>query len=617
LGFPGERTSALNGDHLEIVMFSSREDNNYYRVAGELSRLNKIALQSGKLRDIQEPVGLRESKIDLPSTEASAFDSHVDELDARCHPDTRIDLLGQIKKWAQDPQGKCIFWLNGMAGTGKSTISRTVAQSLANDGQLGASFFFKRGEGERGNASRFFTTITLDLVRKVPGLAHFVRSAIDAEPGISGKSLNEQFEKLIFEPLSKASLKLSTLVIVVDALDECQREGDIRNILRLLLRTRDLQLRIFLTSRPEHPITLEFKKMSRDMYQDVILEKLPHVTIEKDISVFLRDELGMIRDEHNYNRPSDLSLPPDWPGNEKVQALAAIAVPSFIFAATICRFVGDDRWGWNPKKLLDTVLNETSTLASSLDRTYLPVLQHLMDKCVGSEKETLAQEFRDIVGSIVILADPLPTSSLASLLDISKEDVDSRLHVLHSVLRIPSNPDLPVRLLHLSFRDFLIDHKKKENWFWVDAKKTHDMIASKCLELMAERNCLRGNMCDLEFPGKLRSEIDEKILRNRLPPDIQYACQYWVHHLEQGGRMIREHDAVYDFLQRHFLHWLEALSLIGKISQSVALIATLQSLVSVRPLNFTVLIASIRPRETLSYLVFLKMHGGLSSGIDG
>ncbi len=88
----------------------------------------------------------------IPSAPGAAFDSFTDELNARCHPDTRVGLLHQIREWAKDRQGKCIFWLNGMAGTGKSTISRTVAHSFANDGQLGASFFFKRGEGERGNA---------------------------------------------------------------------------------------------------------------------------------------------------------------------------------------------------------------------------------------------------------------------------------------------------------------------------------------------------------------------------------------------------------------------------------------------------------------------------------
>ena len=95
----------------------------------------------------------------LYTTKGAVFNSHANEYNARCHPDTRVELLAQVDQWANDPDGKCIFWLNGMAGTGKSTISRSVAQKFADRGVLGASFFFKRGEGDRGRAAIFFTTI--------------------------------------------------------------------------------------------------------------------------------------------------------------------------------------------------------------------------------------------------------------------------------------------------------------------------------------------------------------------------------------------------------------------------------------------------------------------------
>lgn len=552
--------------------------------------LQRVLEELEELQDIKESVSVLESKIDLatlPTAKAAAFNSYVDELDVRCHPDTRIDLRRQIKEWAEDSQGKCIFWLNGMAGTGKSTISRTVAQSFANNGQLGASFFFKRGEGERGNASRFFTTITAQLLRRMPAMIPHVRNTINTEPEISEKSLKEQFEKLIFQPLSQiriTSTQVSTLVIVVDALDECEREGDVRTILHLLSQTKNLKsirMRIFLTSRPEFPIRLGFTTMSSDTHQDVILQDIPQITIKHDISAFLRDGFIKIREDYNCLHPSDASLPSSWPGEEHIQALTEMALPLFIFAVTVCRFVGDPKW--NPKnRLADVLKYQMSRQASKLDKTYLPVLNQLLIDLTDSEKENLAQEFRDIVGSVVVLADPLSTSSLAGLLGIDIEIIYCRLNSLHSVLSIPPDWDSPVRLLHLSFRDFLLDPEKRgKSPFWVDERETHEMLKTRCLEIMSRPKSLRKNICRLESPGTLRREILSQTIDDCLPGDVRYSCRYWVHHLKQSGGRIRDQDAIHIFLQEHFLHWLEVLSLIGVISESIALIGTLQSLIAV------------------------------------
>jgi Cdc6-like AAA superfamily ATPase len=72
-----------------------------------------------------------------------------------------------------------MFWLNGMAGTGKSTIARTVAQSFKDKEQLGATFFFKRGEGGRDNARYLVSTITRQLVATYRQLAPDVLAAIE------------------------------------------------------------------------------------------------------------------------------------------------------------------------------------------------------------------------------------------------------------------------------------------------------------------------------------------------------------------------------------------------------------------------------------------------------
>ena len=83
-------------------------------------------------------------------------------------------------------------------------------------------------------------------------------------------------------------------------------------------------------------------------------------------------------------------------------------------------------------------------------------------------------------------------------------------------------------------------------------------------------------------PGTLRSEIDSWIIDNDLPPEMRYACRYWVHHLEQSKGRICDGDSVHTFLQKYFLYWLEAMSLIGEASESICMINNLQLLTGVR-----------------------------------
>lgn len=295
-----------------------------------------------------------EQKVDLAKLSTAygaSFDSHSEEHNAKCLVGTRIELRDHIIKWAENRSDKPLFWLNGLAGTGKSTIARTIAQSFPDKGQLGASFFFRKGKGDRGNASKFFTTIAMDLALHVPGMNSGLRKAIDADPTIFEKALKNQSNELIYQPLSEAESAPSQnreFVVVVDALDKYEREEDIRAILQLLAQARNtsvVSLRIFVTSRRELPLRLGFKQRSDGTYQDFVLHEVAKGIIKHDIAVFLRHELREIK--------SQRSLPSHWPTEVEIQTLVQVVVPLFIFAATACRYVGDKRD--NPQKRLKII----------------------------------------------------------------------------------------------------------------------------------------------------------------------------------------------------------------------------------------------------------------------
>jgi hypothetical protein len=521
----------------------------------------------------------------LPTADGASFDSLTEGAAPTCHPDTRVELLGRINQWVDQPKVEAIFWLNGMAGTGKSTISRTVSRAFARQDRLAASFFFKRGDGDRGTVAKFFTTIADQLALSVPAIAGHIKNAIDSDPAVVGKAMWEQFEKLILVPLSQISsdaVPSSSLAIVVDALDECERDDDVRLIINLFSRAKSLSsipLKIFLTSRPDLPIRLGFRDIT-GRYQDLVLHEIPAPIVEHDISAYLQFELAKVRDDFNTDVPEHRRLPPTWPDQSTIQSLVEMAVPLFIFAATICRFVSN-RKGTNPDKQLRKFLQYHATSQESkLDVIYRPVLDQLIAGLSPMENEQILQQFRLIVGSIIGLASPLSTSSLARLLNTSRETIDDILDLLHSVLSVPSSPNSPVRLLHLSFRDFLVDPQKREtNPFWVDERYTHQQLAARCLQIMYKG--LYADVCRLQAPGMPRSTINPQIISDYIPSELQYACLYWVYHIQQGGMQLNNGDQYHAFLRQHFLHWIEALSLVGRAAESISLIQTLQSAIQV------------------------------------
>ena len=143
-------------------------------------------------------------------------------------------MLERIQAWSADPSENSIFWLRGMAGTGKSTIARTVAtafskrirltdrQRLPDEICLGASFFFSQSDTNRNNAKKLFTTLARGLAEALPDLKGYICDSMAKHGDIGGQSLRNQWEHLIFQPLLTLGMKILsplTLVIVIDALD--------------------------------------------------------------------------------------------------------------------------------------------------------------------------------------------------------------------------------------------------------------------------------------------------------------------------------------------------------------------------------------------------------------
>jgi hypothetical protein len=534
-----------------------------------LTQIDKLAIN---IQKVHEAVAM----LNLPFVDGALFDSFMDQNEDKCLPGTRTELLQQVQDWGRSgDQG--IFWLSGKAGTGKSTIARTVAESFKADGILGASFFFRRGRVDRSSAAKLFPTIAKQLAVHIPQMISGVQKAIDDDPTIGGKSLEEQFKKLLLQPLLAVGRDeaISSTLVVIDALDECEPKEDLKTILTLLAKVvtaTGTAIRFFLTSRPEQPIRISFEQIGQRHYQHTPLHQVDDKMTKHDITLYLTQKFSQIQQNPQHN------LPCGWPGEERIGTLATRAAPLFIFAATVCRFVADDNF--DPDERLQEFLTNSS--GSKLDDTYRPVLKQLLVKD-KSDGEKLIAEFQKIIGVIILLANPLSLSSLAELLELQERNISIRLRSFHSVLTIPSDPNLPIQTFHASFYDYLLDEGTKIDTeisrFWVDKGEKHELIARQCLIVMGRY--LKKNVCGLPSYGTSRADIDPDSIAKSLPPALQYACRYWVYHLAQSSLSAQIIDQILLFLEEHFLHWLEAMAISGIISECLNAMDTLLVLTKV------------------------------------
>jgi len=513
----------------------------------------------------------------LPYAEGAAYNHRLWEHEDRCLPDTRVQLRQQIMDWYENPRSPCIFWLNGMAGTGKSTISRTVAGELADKGRLAASFFFSRGQKDISHADKFFTTIAAQLAECLSELRPLISKVIDDHFDIHQRSLREQWQLLIYDPLKNAPTRPKQFVIVIDALDECESKEDMQLILQLLTQAKNLdtiRLQVFVTSRPETPILLGFQKMLGETHQDFVLHDIPPPTVNHDISVFFQQKLSVVKAEHRLSTP--------WPDEATIQLLVERAAGLFIYAATTYRFIQDDMY--SPEEQLSVILSKEDTSIQSptrhLDDMYTTLLQHSIIRSQNREHQALLERFRQIVGSIVIIFDVMTTKDLANLLCLPSGKVKTALAPLRSVLNIPEIESQPVRIFHPSFRDFLLNRQRcLDNRFWVDEKERHIDLFRHCLELMSKR--LQQDMCGIREPGVLITEISKDMIQSVITADIRYACRYWFHHFQQGNSVGEDNNRILRFLRQHLLHWLEVLTLVGEVSEGVRIIAGLEQILKV------------------------------------
>ena len=488
-----------------------------------------------------------------------------------CLKGTRGAILEVIEHWAGNFNKPPVYWLNGLAGTGKTTIAQTIAERAFADGHLGASYFCSRDFEDRRNLQLIFPTLAIQLARKYPQFRSILVRLVRSDPEVAHESLYSQMRKLIVQPLKES--KVST-VIVVDALDECKDEEPASAILSILGQfvSEIPNAKFFITGRPEPRIQEGFRLPLLAEATDIfVLHDVEPNQVENDIRIFFTHEFSEI-----VHRRRGLD---DWPTKEQLDFLCERAAGLFVYAVATVKFIG--KQSVNPIERLNLLLrspddsgreartkfNENTTL----DSLYTSVLKGAFGDEDDPDNDP---KVRSVLGAMILAANPVSSCSIAMLLDLdADQDVSPLLSSVQSLLILRNDTSYPVRPFHKSFPDFITDPERCTNQrFYVSPHHHQSQLLVGCLDLMGRT--LESNMCRLP-DGVKNSDVNDlkERIKRCVNPALQYACRSWHTHLVGGYAASANTpeivSALHRFLERKFLFWLEVLSILGAVRNAV------------------------------------------------
>jgi hypothetical protein len=184
-------------------------------------------------------------------------------------------------------------------------VSRTVARRYNKQKRLGASSFSSKGGGDVSSASKFFTSLAVRLTFNVPSFRQYICEVVTKRSDITSLSFTEQWRQLVLSLLSSLQRELYQFyILVVDALDECENDNNVRIILQLLAEARSLttiRLRVFFTSRPKIPIRYSIQNILQAEHQDFVLHNHYLIATSVDDKT-VKTVLGKLSDRCRVSR---------------------------------------------------------------------------------------------------------------------------------------------------------------------------------------------------------------------------------------------------------------------------------------------------------------------------
>jgi hypothetical protein len=452
-----------------------------------------------------------------------------------------------------------LLWIKGHAGTGKTMLMIGIIRKLSHQPVALAptlSFFFCQGtDTALNNATAILRSLIWLLLLQQPCLiSHLLQKYKDSGADLFKDknaffALSEVFHDMLKDP------QLSPVYLAIDALDECgEGRQDLIHLISTCL-TLSHKVKWLLSSRPEVDVLAELKNQGADLpdASGTPIE-LDTQCLTEPVNAYIVHKLTTLKRQKGYN---DSVLA------EIFKEVRQRAENTFLWVSLALKALESVHGGYAIKRIRE--------MPPGLSDLY----DHMMTR-IENGGIIAPEDCKKVLVATTLAFRPLSVSELAVLADLPLDMTKSAVETCRSFLTIAEKT---VNLIHQSAKDYLYKNYTARLQL-AGVAQGHADISRRCIRIMDETLCT--DICKVKWPGTLYQSIDPQIISDKLAQKVQYACQYWADHVQQAKDRLYDDGAVYSFLKQHFLHWLEALSLIGKASGSLRSIQILQSLRQVR-----------------------------------
>ncbi|CCO33212.1 Vegetative incompatibility protein HET-E-1 [Rhizoctonia solani AG-1 IB] len=462
-----------------------------------------------------------------------------------CTKDTRTEILSGLSKWLDDRKSPSVYWVDGMPGTGKTTIAYTFCEQMEERKRLAASFFCTDKFPGCQDVTQIIPTIAQQLAQYSVSFRLALYEALGHTPDAASRHLNKQFDLLLDQPLQKAKDSIQEkLVVVIDAMDECDSIPGIEAMLKLLIsKSSGLPLKFLITSRPKVEI---FVKMSsgveRKEVEAIHLQAISD-SQKADIRRFLCERLAFIS-----------------PTEPQIDQLLEHCGVSFRTAYHLSHLITEGM-GNDPKEQLRLVLEDTPTpanLHAPVNDVYLKILQDALEDEDLEDHEI--EDIRVVLHTALIAKEPVDIATINMLAGIGdSERVSFALLSLRSLLWFSEVTGL-VAPLDPAVPQIMFDEQRSGSYFCNIGEESR-LLAQGCLLEMKEK--LRFNKCELGSSFILDEQIEDlqNIVKGSISPSLTYACRHWADHLEAMANLDIMLPVIGDFLSERLFFWIEVLNL--------------------------------------------------------